>query len=442
MKEDSKENKRNVSSWGNIKQCTPLNHVYLNDEKLSSQITSTKPGITYGMGRSYGDVCLSGDSLWHTSNLNRFIAFDETTGLLTCQAGVLIGEIQNIFYPRNWQLPVTPGTQFVTIAGAVANDVHGKNHHQLGSIGYHIKALTLLRTDGSTIKCSDSENANWLYATIGGLGLTGIILDVTIQLIKTPGPYLQTETICFSGIDEFIALSEQSKTNWAYTVSWVDCLASNKRGLFIRANHTPEKRKQDVSTKTWSIPFHLPFSLVNSVTLKAFNTLYYHYHKRKANTHLSHYRSFFYPLDKINHWNRLYGRRGFYQYQAVIPYTVASDAINDMLNVIAKTRQGSFLCVLKVFGASKSLGLLSFPMPGITLALDFPNRSDDTLKLLERLDAIVLESGGRLYPAKDARMSAKLFRAGYPKLDEFLKFCDPNISSLFAKRVIEGLRHG
>jgi len=394
--------------------------------------------LAYGNGRSYGDVCLnSGGTLLRTRGLDRFIAFDAERGVLTCEAGVLLADILAVFVQRGWFLPVTPGTRFVTVGGAIANDVHGKNHHGAGTFGRHLRRFELLRSDGARRVCSPCENADWFAATIGGLGLTGLITWVEIALKRIAGPAVAVHNTRFAGLDEFFALNAAAEAKHEYTVAWIDCLAATPRGIFMAGDHAPSGAagKVDVPPqKPLSFPLTPPISPINGLTLRAFNFAYYH--RPLPAQAMVHYAPYFYPLDGILHWNRLYGRRGFYQYQCVLPMA-AREALSEILRSIAGSGQGSFLAVLKTFGDLPSPGLLSFPMPGMTLALDFPNRGAATLALFDRLDAIVGAARGRLYPAKDARMSGEFFRRSYARLDDFLTFIDPKFASDFSRRVLE-----
>ena len=394
--------------------------------------------LAYGNGRSYGDVCLNGGgTLLHTRGLDRFIAFDEASGVLTCEAGVLLSEILDVFVPRGWFLPVTPGTRFVTVGGAIANDVHGKNHHGAGTFGCHVRRFELLRSDGSRRLCSPGENADWFAATIGGLGLTGLITWVEMDLKRIAGVGMAIENFRFSGLDEFFSLNARAETHHEYTVAWIDCLAATPRGIFVAGDHVADDDPAFAPRKPLSLPLTLPadwpFSLVNGASLRLFNQTYYH--RPLPAKAVLHYAPFFYPLDAVPHWNRLYGRRGFYQYQFVLPMA-ARELLGDILYCIAASGQGSFLAVLKTFGHQASPGLLSFPMPGVTLALDFPNWGAATLALFERLDAMVGAADGRLYAAKDARMSGEFFRRSTQRLSEFLPYIDPKFSSGFARRVL------
>jgi len=369
--------------------------------------------------------------------LDHFLEFDNTNGILRCEAGILLSEIQDVLVPQGWMLPVTPGTQMVTVGGAIANDIHGKNHHVMGSFGDHVLRLVLRRTDGSRLVCSTSENMDWLCATIGGIGLTGIIEEVDIQLRKIEGPWIETENLPYHDLETFFDLADGSESNWEHTVSWIDCLSGKKaRGVFMRGNHVAEAGPSLATRKPKTIPFVPPVSCVNALSLKAFNELYFRTEAAKQGLRKVHYKPFFYPLDGLLEWNRIYGTRGFYQYQSVVPRENGADATKEMLDAIKKSGQGSFLAVLKTFGDKQPRGLMSFPMAGVTLALDFPNKGSDTFALFERLDAIVKEARGRLYLAKDGRMPKSLFDLGYPNLAEFIKYRDPGISSALSRRLI------
>ena len=430
---------RPVSSWGRL-SFDRHQVLSLNDPAtlISRLRNSAVPGVAYGMGRSYGDACLNPNgTLWFTTALDHFIAFDHVTGRLVCEAGVLLRDIQRMTIPHGWILPVTPGTQMVTVGGAIANDVHGKNHHLAGSFGDHVQRLKLVRTDGRVIDCGPTTNPEWFAATVGGLGLTGVIAEAEIQLRRVPGPWLETETVPFTNLDEFFRLSDDSEADWEHTVSWIDCIAKGGgRGLFMRGNPTNVTNRQARSRRKLTMPLVPPISLVNRLSLRPFNLAYYHLKKWQAKKTITHYEPFLYPLDNLLEWNRMYGPKGFFQYQSVVPREVGQDAVHAMLKEIAASRDGSFLAVLKTFGNRQPLGMLSFAQPGVTLALDFPNHGDRTLKLFERLDAIVSEAKGRIYAAKDARMPRELFEAGYPRLAEFMTFRDPGISSGLSRRLM------
>lgn len=396
------------------------------------------PGLARGMGRSYGDACLNPEgTLWLTEGLDRFVSFDEQSGRLVCNAGVLLRDIQQLSVPRGWILPVTPGTQMVTVGGAIANDVHGKNHHLLGTFGDHVLRLKLIRTDGEVIECSPTQRPDWFAATVGGLGLTGVIVEAEIQLRRVAGPWLDTEIVPYANLDEFFHLADATEADWEHSVSWVDCITGDGgRGLFMRANPAPAQTCPEPRRRQLTVPVVPPFSLVNKLSVLPFNTAYYRLKKWKAGCSLAHYEPFLYPLDNLHEWNRLYGPKGFFQYQSVVPREVGREAVQSMLREVARHGEGSFLAVLKTFSERPAVGMLSFPRAGVTLTLDLPNKGERTSALLGRLDALVQEAGGRLYPAKDARMPRTLFESGYPRLNEFLKYRDPNISSGLSRRLM------
>jgi FAD/FMN-containing dehydrogenase len=343
--------------------------------------------------------------------------------------------------PRGWFLPTTPGTKFVSIAGAIANDIHGKNHHVAGTFGRHVTCFELVRSDGERLLCSSIENAGLYRATIGGMGLTGFITWAEFRLKRVPGPYIAMESIRFGSLDEFFELSDDSDRLFEYTMSWVDCMATGRdtgRGLFMRGNHAWQKRIPGLDPnpkQRLGISFDLPEFALNGTAVKAFNWLLYHKQLAPVVTATTPYDPFFYPLDSIGHWNRMYGRRGFMQHQCVVPHEGATQALRAMFNATSESGQGSFLAVLKTFGDLPSPGMMSFPRPGATLALDFPFRGEKTLKLLDRLDDIAIAVGGAVYPAKDARMSRRTFEASFPRWRDFEPYIDPKFSSSFWRRV-------
>jgi FAD/FMN-containing dehydrogenase len=391
-----------------------------------------------GLGRSYGDSCTnSGGTLLLTERLDRFMAFDETSGRLTCEAGISLDAILRVFVPRGWFLPVTPGTRFVTLGGAIANDVHGKNHHVAGTIGRHINRIWIRRSDSPDVQALD-PSAPLFAATIGGLGLTGLIVAAEITLRRIDSVAIDQETMAFQDIRSFIELSAAASATHEYTVAWFDCLHQG-RGIFFRGNHAPadadvRERGETFSPPRIRVPFSAPANLLNRMSVRTFNSAYYWMMRRRTPSRVS-CRPFFYPLDAVQDWNRLYGRRGFLQWQCVVPPDPDARALSQMVRVIAGAGVGSFLSVIKVFGDLPSPGMLSFPRPGVTLAVDFAMRGRTTLALLERLDAIVIEAGGAIYPAKDARMSPSTFQRSFPRLSEFTNFLDPRFSSSFWRRV-------
>lgn len=428
-----------VRPWGGVTR--PLHRVATpaTVEQAQRAIEGEASWLGHGLGRSYGDVALdSGRLLIDTRYLDHFISFDTDTGLIEAEAGVSLEDIIAVALPKGWFLPTTPGTKYVTLAGAIANDVHGKNHHVVGTFGNWVRKLSLLRSDGAIHDCSADRDAGLFQATIGGMGLTGLILRATLQLVRVPSAFVDAEDVVFRNLDEFFALSEESERDWEHTVSWMDCVGGNAgRGIFSRGNWS---KTGDLTVGAQArkprMPFNAPGAVLNPLTVKAFNTLYFHVKASKAGR-LSqiHYEPFFYPLDGILNWNLFYGARGFYQYQCVVPRAVQRDAMKELLGVIAESGQASFLVVIKTFGDRPSPGLVSFPMPGANLALDFPNRGAKTLELMQRMDVIVAQAGGRIYPAKDQRMPASLFQSGYPRWRELAACKDVAVNSDFWRRV-------
>ena len=371
--------------------------------------------------------------------LDRFIAFDAESGILRAEAGVSFSEILRLVAPKGWFPPTTPGTRFVTLGGALANDVHGKNHHGTGSIGRHVRAFGLLRSDRGRLTVTPQNDPALFASTIGGLGLTGVIEWVELQLVKIGGAYLDVETVPYDSLDAFWSLAEDSVQRFEHTVAWIDCTsrgAKRGRGIFSRANWIADGVYDIHDDRTWKrIPLEAPGFALNRLTVGAFNNLYHRLNSAKAGTSRQHYAAFFYPLDAMLDWNRLYGRRGMLQYQCVIPRGNERDAIGALLDVITASGQASFLAVLKTFGDLPSPGLLSFSRAGATLALDFPYRGEVTLNLMAQLDAIVSEAGGALYPAKDGRMTSELFRRSFPRWEQVVR--DTALSSDFWRRVAE-----
>lgn len=405
------------------------------------------PMLAYGLGRSYGDSCLNRNgTLLPTEALNRVISFDEKTGVLRCEAGASLADVQARLIPRGYFLPVIPGTKFVTVGGAVANDIHGKNHHLRGTFGCHVLRFELVRSDGAVLECSPDDNADLYRATIGGLGLTGLMTWVELRAIRVASPFIDHETIRYHTLDEFFALSADSDEGYEYTVAWVDTTATGHdlgRGLFIRGNHADpahHKLPPIPKAKERSFPVEAPSWFLNRFAVKAFNALYYRKRFPRHIHEIVYQDPFFHPLDSVLHWNRMYGKRGFLQYQCVVPADDGGAAIREILERIAASGLSSFLAVLKMFGDVESPGMLSFPQPGVTLALDFRFDAQRTLRLLDSLDDVTRAAGGRIYPAKDARMSPASFDRYYPQWRAFAEFIDPKFSSSFWRRVTDGLQ--
>ena len=433
-------------SWGRYPTVahTQVETVYWRSEMpdIANIAGSEQSVLPYGYGRSYGDSCLNeGGISIDVSHLRRFISFDEECGIICCEAGVSLAEVLELAVPRGWFIPVSPGTKFVSVGGAIANDVHGKNHHRAGTFGCHVLRFKLLRSNGERITCSPDKNVDLFRATIGGLGLTGIILWAEFQLKPIVNPYIDVERIRFSSLDEFIQISAETDRKYDYTVSWVDILIGGKelcRGIFMAGNNNKSKERAAKKTKkklSLVVPFDFPSFILNPLTVRSFNELLYHSQLSKRVQKVVHYEPFFYPLDSIHEWNRMYGKHGFLQYQFVVPFENGFEAMREILGRIRSSGEGSFLTVLKTFGDIKSPGMLSFPRPGLTLALDFAYGGKKTLQLLDNLDKVVRESGGAVYPAKDARMSAESFQAFFPRWQEFEQYVDPHFSSSFWRRV-------
>src|SRR5579883_481137 len=373
-------------SWGRYPKIKPgrVIPVYWRSE-IPDLSSLEGPVLPYAYGRSYGDSCLNeGGVSLDVSHLTRFISFDQETGLLRCEAGVSLAQILDLTVPRGWFLPVTPGTKFVSVGGAIANEMHGKNHHVAGTFGCHVTRFELLRSSSERFICSPTENVELFRATIGGLGLTGVILWAEFRLKPITGPYITMERIRYSSLKEFMEISDSSDQDYEYTVAWVDCLASGQqigRGLFMRGNH-----ETSAAYAGKKAPRKLPLAV---------------------------------PLD----------------FPSVVPFENGYEVMLDILRRISHAGEGSFLAVLKKFGDVPSPGMLSFPRPGLTLALDFSNNGQKTLQLFEELDKVVRESGGSVYPAKDARMSAESFQAYCPQWHEFEPLIDSKFSSSFWRRV-------
>jgi len=433
----------NHESWGRyprVKQ--EVHHLHwLHDELPVRNGTTLLP---YGQGRSYGDCCLNdGGIVLSTSKLDRLISFDVEKGILRCEAGVTIEEIIKFSIPRGWFLPVSPGTKYVSIGGAVANDVHGKNHHCDGTFGRHVLSFELLRSDGERLICSPKQNSELFSATIAGLGLTGLILWVEFQLKPVEGSYIDTESIKFSNLSEFFEISSDSDKDYEYTVAWLDCVAAGDmlgRGIFMRGSHSADTRA-DLPRKPLGgligVPFDAPGFILNKWTVKAFNILYYNKQREKFIKKKQHFDPFFYPLDSVSHWNRIYGKRGFFQFQCVVSSKDDNKATREIITSVVESGRASFLAVMKEFGDIESPGMISFPREGVTLCLDFPNHGQKTLKLMADLDGLVREHSGAMYPAKDACMLPESFCMYYPRWKEFKEYIDPAFSSSLWRRVME-----
>lgn len=429
-------------SWGRFPRATPRRVLTPGWTDEVACTSAFEPMLAYGCGRSYGDVCLNNEgTMVVMDRCDRILRFNAETGVVHAEAGCTIATLLSIIVPKGWFVPVTPGTKHVTLGGAVANDVHGKNHHRVGTFGCHVRGFTLRRSTGDDVWCSPSENADLFRATIGGLGLTGIILDVELALIPIVSRRITEESLKAGSLAEVVELTEASDAEWDYTVSWVDVTATGRglgKGLVLRG------RFNDVADGTLSrpapiprvrVPFEAPSWLLSKPTIRLFNTAWYAKQLTRFRTRSVDLEPFFYPLDAVGQWNLLYGKRGMLQYQCVIP---PHDAVATMERILRTMQAGgisSFLAVVKTFGTIVSPGMLSFPRPGLTLTLDMPNSGPRLFEALDQCDEIVLNAGGRVYAAKDARVRGSMFRAMYPELQSFESFVDPAFSSSFWRRI-------
>lgn len=410
-----------ISGWGRY----PLQTCELERPERYAGLRPFAGGlIARGQGRGYGDAALNENGrVLLTERVNRLLEFDAERGILRAEAGATLAEILEVIVPRGWFLPVTPGTKFVSLGGCVAADVHGKNHHRDGSFGDHVPGLELIRADGIHVTCTPERNAELFRATVGGMGLTGIIGEVTLRLVPVRSAYMEVRHHAAPDFERLFGLMQDETLDDRYSVAWIDSMANGARfgrGVVMGGHHAeaaPGLQRRPARSR--NLPFDFPSRALNAASIAAFNALYYHREGGRREPFLCHYDPYFYPLDAIGNWNRLYGKRGFMQYQCVIPQASAYDGVRELLQTLAASRRPSFLAVLKRLGAQGS-GMLSFPLAGYTLALDLPIRDDGLFALLDGLDEIVLRHGGRVYLAKDARLSAASFRAMYPRYAEWL----------------------
>ena len=375
--------------------------------------------IARGLGRSYGDSSLA-PHIISTLYLNHFLNFDETSGVLTCSTGVSLADILSVFVPKGWFLPVTPGTKFVTVGGAIASDVHGKNHHLNGCFSDYINSLKIATISNGIIECSRVQHPELFYATCGGMGLTGVILEATLKLKPIRSAYINETILKAQNLEEALNLFDEYHET-SYSVAWIDCLSTGKslgRSILMLGEHSNNSKFTTNKSSQLTVPMNMPSFLLNHHSIQLLNTLYYNRIRKLKSKHITHYEPFFYPLDRIHNWNRMYGKNGFIQYQFVLPKEAGPDGMSTILQRIATTKRGSFLAVLKAFGKANS-NYLSFPMEGYTLALDF-KMDKNLFSLLDELDKIVLDYNGRLYLTKDARMSEEMFKKSYPQWEKFL----------------------
>jgi FAD/FMN-containing dehydrogenase len=424
-------------SWGGLQAGDgPV----LQPDTRSELVLPTGPWLAFGNGRSYGDSCLPAEgTLIDMRGLNGLLGFDPHSGVLHAEAGLLLADLMPHVILYGWFPAVVPGTRFITLGGAIANDIHGKNHHRQGTFGEHVLSLELLRSDGGKLKCSPTENADLFRATIGGMGLTGLILSVELQLMRTPSPNVMQEVTRLESLADFFRLAPSSDTSHAYSVAWIDSLATGSRlgrGVLLCANHLESAQLPAHRGKPLiSVPFTPPVSLINRMSLAAFNRAYRHRALSRAAPTPVDFTSFFFPLDAVGHWNRLYGPGGLRQHQSIIPLDAAQSTFAAMLEETHRARHGSFLTVLKLFADRPAAGIMSFARGGATLTLDFPYRGPRTDALLDRLDSLTIAAGGRVNPYKDAHMSAATFAASFPQMRAFQPYMDPMARSRLASRV-------
>ena len=411
-----------IAGWGRI--AVPGMERFTEDLERASEHAS----LFRGLGRSYGDAALPAPGqleVLATPHADRILSFDPASGLLRAEAGLSLREINRLFLPRGWFTPVTPGTHFVTLGGMVAADVHGKNHHRAGCFGEHVTMLRMRLADGRTIECSPMVEPDLFFATIGGMGLTGHILEVEVPLVPVKSRWIESESERIPGIDQFIQALKEAGPEWPFTVGWIDCLSRGRsmgRGILIRGRWADRSRapaRAPRPRRRLSVPFVCPSWLLSRWSAMAFNAVYYHSHLPRIRRRMVSYESFFYPLDRIEHWNRLYGKNGFTQFQCVLPDAADVGAARNFLERLTALGGASFLCVIKDCGEA-GRGLLSFPRRGISIALDIPVKRD-TQALVDALNEKVLELGGRIYLAKDSFTRPEHFARMEPRLEKFLE---------------------
>jgi decaprenylphospho-beta-D-ribofuranose 2-oxidase len=411
-----------LSGWGRV----PVPGREVRSEDLEALTRDAV--LSRGLGRSYGDSSLPPPGhpvVAGTPLADRILSFDPATGALRAEAGFSLFDLNRTFLPRGFCAPVAPGTQFITLGGMVAADVHGKNHHRDGCFGRHVLRLRMRVADGSIVECSPERECELFRATLGGMGLTGHILDVECRLMRIPSPWIWRESERIADIDRFIEALKEAGPRWPYTMGWIDCLSRGRgmgRGILTRGRWAePHEAPADLPRPKArpSVPFVLPGWVVSRATVRAFNSIYYHRHPARVRRGIAHPESFLYPLDVVRHWNRMYGPRGFTQYQCVLPDAAGHGAARRFLELLTRRGGASMLCVIKDCG-EEGPGLLSFPRTGISIALDIPIR-DGTQSLVDVLNELVIAEGGRIYLAKDAFTRPEHFRAMEPRLAEWTR---------------------
>jgi len=412
----------NFESWGRFPKPQGQKYQqvirYTDSQSLNEVVSDKDSIICYGNGRSYGDSALN-KRILYTRKRSLMLDFNEETGVLHCQAGLLLSEILDVFVTRGWFLPVTPGTKYITVGGAISSDVHGKNQQLVGSFSNFVYSLNLALADGTVRECSQTLNSELFKAVCGGMGLMGVIVDAHIQLKKIPSSYIEQSTLVTSNLQQTLDAFEYDDS-FDYSVAWIDCLSSGKtmgRGVVNLGKHAPINKFDWKEKSFLSVPKYFPSFLLNRFSGKLFNSAYYQHNRTKNENQIVHMDQFFYPLDSINHWNRIYGNRGFLQYQFVIPKEQGFDCLSEILAAISKYGKGAYLGVLKLFAKGND-NYLSFPMPGYTLAVDFKVQAG-LLDFLKNLDELVVRYKGRFYLAKDSRVSKQVFELGYPNISKF-----------------------
>jgi decaprenylphospho-beta-D-ribofuranose 2-oxidase len=409
-----------LTGWGRYSGIQAQGFFFESIDSLIGYVKILQDYIVYAMGRSYGDSALNKNALL-SRRFNKILFFDEQEGIITCESGVTLSDLIDIFLPRGWFLPVVPGTKHITVGGAIASDIHGKNHHKVGCFSNFVMSFELMVADGEILLCSRDQNPQLFYATCGGMGLTGIIINVTFRLQPIKSSYVRETIIRCRNLEEIFLLFDE-KEEATYSVGWLDCLAKGKqlgRSILMLGEHDDSGPLFREKQRTLTIPIDLPSFILNKYSISTFNHIYYELHPSFTEGRLISLDNFFFPLDKIIFWNRMYGRRGFIQYQFVLPKAASFSGLKIIMDKIATSGFGSFLAVIKLFG-KENKNYLSFPMGGYTIALDF-KMQPKLLRLLDELDRIVVDYGGRLYLAKDARMSKEIFQNSYPKWEVFLK---------------------
>jgi len=414
-----------LMSWGMYPKVKNTVFKFDKEATLKEIINEHNDLIPYGNGRSYGDSALS-TNIINVKPKDYFIDFNEENGLLHVQAGVLLSEILESYVPRGWFLKITPGTKLITVGGAIASDIHGKNHHVEGCFSECVQEFEIMLADDEVVTCSKDATPELFKATCGGMGLTGVILDAKIYLKKINSQYIDQTTIKTKNLKEtFDAFEEYSDK--PYSVAWIDCLAKgDKIGkcLLMVGDFRDDGRLDYKKKSQLSIPFNFPSFALNNWSVRAFNWLYYGKSKEGVSKQRVDIDTFFYPLDAIGHWNRIYGKKGFTQYQFILPKETSYEGLEEILTAISKSGKGSFLAVLKLYGKAND-NWLSFPIEGYSLALDFKIEKG-LFELLDKLDEIVVKHEGRIYLTKDVRVSKETFEKGYPQIETFRQYRKEN----------------